>query len=211
MQSTCRNRYMYIYMYIVLLIIPTHTQSCRAAYFWYANQLTVYTMYKHSDMAITQRAIGTYSTYSSLFSSVTILSPPSGTSSWEVRTPRVSWSTAKYISRPHSSMLFSLWGEGGGGERGGEGGGGGRGGEGREEGGEESGLGLHVFQHSLVPRLSLLPRMSFQPPERKVEEVVLQALYTSLSFSDLQELHCLSLVQLPPPPPKSHLIHVSEL
>ena len=53
MQS--RNRY----IYVVLLIIPIHTRHCRAAYFGYANQLTVYTMYKHSDMAITQPAMGT--------------------------------------------------------------------------------------------------------------------------------------------------------
>ena len=68
--------------------------------------------------------------YSSLFSSVTFLSLPPGTRSWVFSTPRVSWSTEKYISRSHSSMLFSLRGGGGGGG-GGKGGGGGRK-EGRE-------------------------------------------------------------------------------
>ena len=71
--------------------------------------------------------------YSSLFSSVTFLSLPPGTRSWVFSTPRVSWSTEKYISRSHSSMLFSLRGGGGGGG----GGEGGREREKRREGGRE--------------------------------------------------------------------------
>lgn len=46
--------------------------------------------------------------YSSLFSSVTRTLAPSGLRSWEVIFPRISMSTEKYISRPHSSMLLSL-------------------------------------------------------------------------------------------------------
>ena len=46
--------------------------------------------------------------YSSLFSSVTRTLAPSGLRSWEVIFPRISISTEKYISRPHSSMLLSL-------------------------------------------------------------------------------------------------------
>lgn len=46
--------------------------------------------------------------YSSLFSSVTWMFPPSGFSSCVVTSPRISLSTEKNISRPHSSMLLSL-------------------------------------------------------------------------------------------------------
>lgn len=49
--------------------------------------------------------------YSSLFSSVTWMFPPSGFSSWVVTSPRISLSTEKNISRPHSSMLLSLRGQ----------------------------------------------------------------------------------------------------
>lgn len=49
-----------------------------------------------------------YLMYSSLFSSVTWMFPPSGLSSWVVTSPRISLSTEKNISRPHSSMLLSL-------------------------------------------------------------------------------------------------------
>lgn len=46
--------------------------------------------------------------YSSLFSSVTRTLVPSGLRSWDVIFPKISMSTEKYISRPHSSMLLSL-------------------------------------------------------------------------------------------------------
>lgn len=49
-----------------------------------------------------------YLMYSSLFFSVTWTFPPSGFSSWVVTSPRISLSTEKNISRPHSSMLLSL-------------------------------------------------------------------------------------------------------
>lgn len=49
-----------------------------------------------------------YLIYSSLFSSVTWMFPPSGLSSWVVTSPRISLSTEKNISRPHSSILLSL-------------------------------------------------------------------------------------------------------
>lgn len=49
--------------------------------------------------------------YSSLFSSVTWMFPPSGFSSWVVTSPRISLSTEKNISRLHSSMLLSLRGQ----------------------------------------------------------------------------------------------------
>lgn len=46
--------------------------------------------------------------YSSLFSSVTWMFPPSGFRSWVVTSPRISLSTEKNISSPHSSILLSL-------------------------------------------------------------------------------------------------------
>lgn len=46
--------------------------------------------------------------YSSLFSSVTWISPPPSLSSWVEISPRISLSTAKNISKPHSSMSLSL-------------------------------------------------------------------------------------------------------
>lgn len=46
--------------------------------------------------------------YSSLFSSVTWMLAPLGLRSWEVIFPKISMSTEKNISRPHSSMLLSL-------------------------------------------------------------------------------------------------------
>ncbi len=50
-----------------------------------------------------------YPIYSSLFSSVTRRSAPSSFRSWDVILPRISMSTVKYISKPHSSMSLSLW------------------------------------------------------------------------------------------------------
>lgn len=49
-----------------------------------------------------------YLIYSSLFSSVTWMFPPSGFSSCVVTSPRISLSTEKNISSPHSSILLSL-------------------------------------------------------------------------------------------------------
>lgn len=49
-----------------------------------------------------------YLMYSSLFSSVTRMFPPSGLSSCVVTSPSISLSTEKNISRPHSSILLSL-------------------------------------------------------------------------------------------------------
>lgn len=50
----------------------------------------------------------THLMYSSLFSSVTWMSPPPGFSSWVEISPRISLSTEKNISRQHSSMSLSL-------------------------------------------------------------------------------------------------------
>lgn len=51
---------------------------------------------------------GAHLMYSSLFSSVTRRLAPSGFRSCDVILPRISMSTEKYISRPHSSMSLSL-------------------------------------------------------------------------------------------------------
>lgn len=56
-----------------------------------------------------RRATGTaHPMYSSLFSSVTRMLAPPSFRSCEVTFPRISMSTEKYISKPHSSMLLSL-------------------------------------------------------------------------------------------------------
>lgn len=46
--------------------------------------------------------------YSSLLSSVTRMLAPPSFRSCEVTFPKISMSTEKYISKPHSSMLLSL-------------------------------------------------------------------------------------------------------
>ncbi len=55
---------------------------------------------KHSQIRIRKNQ--------TLFSSVTLMSPPPGLSSWGLISPSSSKSTEKNISSPHSSMLLSL-------------------------------------------------------------------------------------------------------
>lgn len=55
-----------------------------------------------------QSDVSSYPIYSSLFSSVTRILEPPNFRSCEVTFPKISMSTEKYISRPHSSMLLSL-------------------------------------------------------------------------------------------------------
>ena len=52
--------------------------------------------------------LNSHSMYSSLFSSVTRISFPPSFKSCVVVFPRISMSVQKYISRPHSSISFSL-------------------------------------------------------------------------------------------------------
>uniref|UniRef100_A0A3B5KQV1 C2H2-type domain-containing protein n=1 Tax=Xiphophorus couchianus TaxID=32473 RepID=A0A3B5KQV1_9TELE len=52
--------------------------------------------------------VKTHLMYSSLFSSVTWMSPPPSLSSWVDISPSISLSTEKNISNPHSSMSLSL-------------------------------------------------------------------------------------------------------
>lgn len=62
----------------------------------------------HPASIIPFRNTVSYLIYSSLFSSVTRILPPLGFKSWLLISPRISLSTEKYISKPHSSILFSL-------------------------------------------------------------------------------------------------------